>query len=56
MRVFFVDGTIVDYENASHWEECGSNWVELANSKNEIIVILNWRQVMRMEMLPWSNF
>lgn len=56
MRVFFVNGETKDYENASTWEDCGSNWVELTDSQGKIVAILNWRQVLRMEPLPWSNF
>lgn len=52
MRVWFVhDENYVEYPNADHWEQCGSDWVELCDENDNLIAILNWKHVNRIEMI-----
>lgn len=52
MRVWFTNSNdYVEYASADHWEMCGS-WVELYDTSDNLIVILNWKHVTRIEMMP----
>ena len=57
MRVWFDDGKFKDFHEATHWEEAGTNWVELSDDKDNLIVILNWRHVQMIEMIKpeWES-
>ena len=55
MRVFFTDGTHDDYPTVTHWDCDGSDWVELLNDQEEIIVVLNWTHVQKLEIVPWLH-
>lgn len=51
MRVYYNDQTYIDFPNATHWEQIGTDWVELANDDGEIQAVLNWKHVWLMRPL-----
>ena len=53
MRVYFTDGSVTAFNNAMRWENVSNNWVELYDGDDDLIVILNWKQVQMMEILKY---
>jgi hypothetical protein len=49
MRVYYSSGEYIDFPTASHWEQCGTNWVELADDNGNILAVLNWDRVWLMK-------
>lgn len=52
MRVYFTNGEMAEYLTATHWAEQSSDWMELTNDREEIVAILNWKHVTRIEFIP----
>ena len=51
MRVYYNAAEYIDFLDATHWEQCGGDWVELADDDGEIIAVLNWKHVWLMRPL-----
>ena len=45
MRVYYNANDFVEFPAATHWEACGTDWVELSNDDGEILAVLNWNHV-----------
>lgn len=45
MRIYYNANEYIDFPSATHWETCGTDWVELSNDAGEIQAILNWKHV-----------
>ena len=52
MRVYYTNGTYSEYKTATHWDTNGSDdWVELLTEDEEIIAVLIWKHVIRIEIM-----
>lgn len=45
MRVYYNANEYIDFPDATHWESCGTDWVELSNDEGEIQAVINWKYV-----------
>lgn len=54
MRVFYTTGQIDEFPTAEMWN-INDDWIELLDSQENILVILNWTHVLKIEIVPWLN-
>lgn len=55
MRVYFNAEQYIEFPSAVRWESVGSDWCELYDEEENLLVVLNWKHVWLMKMIGHAD-